>query len=282
MSQYVFSSVLAAISILPCSIGWAGGAGTVGTSVPAGQQVSLDQIDHAAWDALLRKYCDSQGFVNYQVWHKSKPDQQSLDNYLSHLSKANPSRPSTPAAKLAFWINAYNAVTIKGILREYPTTSIRNHTAKVFGYNIWDDLLLQVGDRTYSLNQMEHEVLRKTGEPRVHFAIVCASIGCPSLLNQAYSAENLEKQLVFNTKRFFANRDKFQYLADRSSIEVSPILKWFAEDFGTDQAAQLRTIAPYLPDQTAQALAASGQATVSYLSYDWDLNDQATQVAQEK
>jgi len=282
MSQYVFSFVLVAISILPCSIGWAGGAGTVGTSVSVGQQVSLDQIDHAAWDALLRKYCDSRGFVNYQAWFKSKPDQQSLDNYLSHLSRGNTTRPATSAAKFAFWINAYNAVTVKGILREYPTTSIRNHTAKVFGYNIWDDLLLQVGDQTYSLNQMEHEVLRKMGEPRVHFAIVCASIGCPPLLNQAYSAENLENQLVFNTKRFFADRDKFRYQVDRSIIEVSPILKWFAEDFGTDQTAQLRTIAPYLPDQAAQALAASGQARVSYLSYDWDLNDQATQVARGK
>jgi len=282
MRRYLKVFVYVAIFLLPCSTGWAGGAGTVGTSVPAGQQVSLDQISHAAWDGLLLKYCDSQGFVNYQAWHKSKTDQQSLNNYLSHLSKANPSRPSTPAAKLAFWINAYNAVTIKGILREYPTTSIRNHTAKLFGYNIWDDLLLQVGDQTYSLNQMEHEVLRKMGEPRVHFAIVCASIGCPPLLNQAYSAENIENQLTFNTKRFFADREKFRYQTNRNSIEVSPILKWFAEDFGTDQAAQLRTIAPYLPDQPAQKLAANGKATVSYLSYDWDLNDQATQVARGK
>ena len=187
-------AVFIAIS-LSSSIGRAGGAATLGVSVPAGQQLSFDQINHAPWDALLRKYCDAQGFVNYQAWQRSNQDQQALDNYLSQLSRAAANRPAAPAAKLAFWINAYNAVTIKGILREYPTTSIRNHTAKVFGYNIWDDLLLQVGNRTYSLNQMEHEVLRKMGEPRVHFAIVCASIGCPPLLNQAYTAGNLENQL---------------------------------------------------------------------------------------
>jgi len=279
MTRNLFVLAVFVTGLLSCSTGLAGGAGKLGISVPAGQQVSIDQINHAPWDALLRKYCDPQGFVNYQGWQRSKQDQQSLDSYLSQLSRANPSLRATPAAKLAFWINAYNAVTIKGILREYPTTSIRNHTAKVFGYNIWDDLLLQVGSRTYSLNQMEHEVLRKMGDPRVHFAIVCASIGCPPLLNQAYTAANIENQLTFNAKRFFADQGKFRYRADQRRIEISPILKWFAEDFGANQAVQLRTIAPYLPDQASQQLAASGQATVSYLSYNWDLNDQSTRVA---
>jgi len=274
MSRYFLMFAMLASGSLPCSIGWAEGAATVGISVPASQQVSLDQIDHAAWDILLGKYCDSRGHVNYQAWHQSKQDQQSLDHYLSHLSRGNPLRPAASAAKLAFWINAYNGVTIQGILREYPTTSIRNHTAKLFGYNIWDDLLLHVGDRTYSLNQMEHEVLRKMNEPRIHFAIVCASIGCPPLLAEAYSSENLENQLVSNTKRFFADREKFRYDVAGQRVEVSPILKWFAEDFGANRAAQLRTIAPYLPDQAAQTLASSGQATVSYLPYDWELNDQ--------
>lgn len=282
MSRFSLTITTALSALLLYSTSWAGGAATLGASVSAGQQVSIDQIKHVTWDGLLRKFCDAQGNVNYQAWQKSRQDQQILDTYLAHLSQANINQPATAAAKLAYWINAYNGVTVKGILREYPTTSIRNHTAKVFGYNIWDDLLLQVGSKSYSLNQIENEVLRKMGEPRIHFAIVCASIGCPPLLNQAYSAENIENQLVFNTKRFFANRDKFQYDAGRRSIHVSPILKWFAEDFGPNQAAQLRTVAPYLPDQAAQKLAAGGQASVSYLSYDWDLNDQATRKLQVK
>ena len=174
--------------------------------------------------------------------------------------------------QLAFWINAYNAVTIKGILREYPTSSIRNHTAKLFGYNIWYDLLLIVGDSKISLHDVEHEVLRKTGEPRIHFAIVCASHSCPRLLNEAYTVEMLEEQLTTNTQNFFANRDNFRY--SNGTFYLSSILKWFAEDFGSIQSAQLRSIAPYLPDRASQQAAASGSGRISYLSYDWSLNEQ--------
>lgn len=249
----------------------------VGQQVPAVQQVSIDQISHDQWDALLRTYCDPQGLVNYKAWKESRQERQKLEQYLQHLAHADPTRPASQEAKLAFWINAYNAVTIEGILREYPTTSIRNHTAKLFGYNIWDDLLLPVGDRTYSLNQIEHDVLRKMGDPRIHFAIVCASIGCPPLLDHAYTAEKLDDQLTANAKRFFADATKFRYDASKQKIEISPILDWFAEDFGANQAAQLRTIAPYLPDQPSQALAQNSRASVRYLDYDWSLNDQATQ-----
>ena len=115
------------------------------------------------------------------------------------------------------------------------------------------------------------------GDPRVHFAIVCASIGCPPLLNGAYLPQQLDNQLTANARRFFSDPKKFRHDASRRSIELSPIIKWFAEDFGADRAAQLRTIAPFLPDQSAQALAASGWASVSYLDYDWGLNDQTTQ-----
>ncbi|NOY40263.1 MAG: DUF547 domain-containing protein [Planctomycetes bacterium] len=260
---------------MQASIAWAGGAATLGKAVSANQQVSFEQVDHSSWDALLRKYCDSAGFVNYQAWQRSPQDQAMLDQYLAHLSQADPNKSSSRESQFAFWINAYNAVTIKGILREYPTTSIRNHTAKVFGYNIWDDLLLPVEGRTYSLNQMEHDVLRKMGDPRIHFAIVCASIGCPPLLNSAYTAEKIDSQLTFNSKRFFADRSKFSYDAAKRRIAISPILKWFAEDFGSDQATQMRRVAPLLPDRGAQTLASSGRVSVSYLDYDWGLNDQA-------
>jgi len=255
----------------------AGAKESVGQNWPAAKRVSIDRINHAGWDGLLRKYVDSQGMVNYSVWHQSRQDRLALDQYLKHLSQADLHQPASREAQLAYWINAYNALTIEGILRVYPTSSIRNHTAKVFGYNIWDDLLLTVGDRSFSLNQMEHKVLRKMGDPLVHFAIVCASIGCPPLLNQAYMAAQLDAQLTANASRFFANPQKFRYDVSRRQLEVSPILQWFAEDFGANQAAQMRTIAKFLPDQAAQSLAASGTASVRYLGYDWKLNDQATQ-----
>lgn len=253
---------------------WAGPKVTVGGITPAAEQVSIGRVDHSRWDTLLRKYCDLDGYVNYQAWHDSQADTLQLDQYLSHLSQANPQLAASQASKLAFWVNAYNAVTVKGILREYPTSSIRNHTAKLVGYNIWDDLLLPVGGKNYSLNQMEHEVLRKMGEPRIHFAIVCASIGCPPLLNQAFTPESLDAQLTHNAKRFFADPEKFA-ATSRGELKLSKILQWFPKDFGPDQAAQLRKIAPFLPTQEAQTLATSGRARISYLDYDWNLNDQA-------
>ena len=248
----------------------------VGANVPREQRIPVDQIDHAAWDALLRKYVDARGMVNYVAWKASSADVQALDGYLRQLWAASFSPQSAARVRLAFWINAYNAVTIKGILREYPTTSIRNHTARVFGYNIWKDLHLLVEGRPYSLEQIEHEVLRKMGEPRIHFAIVCASIGCPRLLDEAYVPQKLDQKLTVNARAFFADPTKFRYDDTRKSISMSPILKWFGEDFGNDEAEQMRRIAPYLPDAAAQRLAASGSARISFLDYDWDLNDQAT------
>ncbi len=248
----------------------------VGRNVPAAQRVPLERIDHAAWNALLKKYVDAQGIVNYAAWKASDADTKALDAYLSELSAASFSTETPPKAKLAFWINAYNATTVKGILREYPTTSIRNHTAKVFGYNIWKDLQITIADRTYSLEQIEHEVLRKMGEPRIHFAIVCASIGCPPLRSEAYTAEKLDGQLTDNGRKFFAQRSKFQFDTQKKTVGLSPILSWFAEDFGDTQAKQLQRIAAYLPGDEAQRLAESGAASVSYLDYDWNLNDQSS------
>lgn len=266
-------------TIVAADVCLAGTKVNVGQNVPTGQQVSMDQIDHQPWDGLLKRYVDSNGMVAYAQWKQSAPETQMLNDYLASLSSANPSAQASPAAQLAFWINAYNALTVYGILREYPTTSIRNHTAKVIGYNIWDDLLLNVGGKAYSLNQMEHEVLRKIGEPRIHFAIVCASIGCPRLLAEAYTAEQLDAQLTTNSQAFFANSANFQYIPNQRKFQLSSIMEWFGGDFGSDQTSQLSKIAPYLPTREAQDAAMAGSVTVSYLEYDWGLNDQAKATA---
>lgn len=248
----------------------------VGAHVPANQHVAMDAIDHTSWNTLLAKYVDGNGGVDYRTWKATAADQQALDAYIAHLSQASLSQPSSREAQLAYWINAYNAVTVKGILREYPTTSIRNHTAKLFGYNIWKDLQLIVDGKQFSLEQMEHEILRKMGEPRIHFAIVCASIGCPRLLNEAYVAARLDEQLSTNTRAFFADQTKFQYDPAKGTIAVSPIMSWFAQDFGATQGEQLRRVAAYLPDAASRQLAESGAARVSYLGYDWGLNDRVS------
>lgn len=243
----------------------------VGRDVAAADRVSLDEIDHSSWNSLLQKYVNKRGQVNYQGWKAASADVNSLNAYINHLSSANLKKAATKEGQLAFWINAYNAVTVKGILREYPTKSIRDHTAKLFGYNIWKNLKLKVSDNQVSLDSMEHKVLRKLSEPRIHFAIVCASISCPRLLNEAYTRDKLEDQLVVNTKNFFANSLNFQHVG--RSFKISSILSWFAADFGANQAAQLKTIAPYLPTESAREAAANNAVSVSYLTYDWGLNE---------
>ncbi len=236
--------------------------------------VPLDRVDHATWDRLLQKYVDRDGMVDYAAWKASESDLAALKQYLATLSAADANARTTKQGKLAFWINAYNALTVQGILDVYPTSSIRNHTAKLVGYNIWDDLLLPVGDNKYSLNQMEHEILRKLGEPRVHFAIVCASVGCPRLLNEAYTPERLKSQLTDNTGDFFARRRNFQVDPGGRKVRVSSILDWFGEDFGPTPQKGLAGLAQYMPDEASRRLVASQGFSVSYLNYDWSLNEQ--------
>lgn len=247
----------------------------VGRDWLASERVAIGDVSHQAWDELLRRYVDGEGFVDYTGWKQSTEDTRRLDDYLSALSQADDTREATALQRLAFWINAYNAVTVRGILREYPTTSIQNHVARVWGYNIWRDLKLIVGDRRYSLGEIEHSILRRMNEPRIHFAIVCASRGCPRLLNEAYSAERLEEQLSRNTLAFFADPTKCSVDESRNELQLSPILDWFAADFGASTPAVLQRIAPWLP-QPAQATAQAKDVRVKYLDYDWSLNDQAT------
>lgn len=259
------------IAFGPAQTVFAGKAVYVGQNTSG--QLSFDQIDHTAWDVLLKKYVDSDGYVDYTQWNSSQADRRSLAGYLATLSTANPSNQAGKDARLAFWINAYNAVTVEGILREYPTSSIRNHTAKVVGYNIWKDLQLLVAGRPYSLDAMEHKILRKEGDPRIHFAIVCASIGCPRLLNQAYTQTAIQQQLELNARDFFSRPQNFRYDQSNRAVQLSSILQWFGEDFGASQPAQLRTIARWVP-KNAQSAVQSGRLRVSFADYSWDLNDQ--------
>jgi len=263
-----------ALLALPPLISWAGPTVSLGRKVLEADRVAVGKIDHSEWNTLLTKYVDNKGNVDYAQWKLSAGDQKLLDSYIADLSGASFPADATRNQKLAFWINAYNAVTVKGILREYPTTSIRNHTAKLYGYNIWKDLKLVVGDRSYSLEAIEHEVLRKMGEPRIHFAIVCASIGCPQLLNEAYLPARIDEQMTRNATAFFADPAKFRADPQAGTVQVSPILSWFASDFGADDATRLKFIAPFVP-ASARALVASGRARLSYLDYDWGLNDRS-------
>jgi hypothetical protein len=250
----------------------------LGRQWPSNQQRSMDQVDHSPFDTLLKRYVDQDGYVNYGAWHNSAADRQALQQYLTSLSQASPTVQASREGQLAFWINAYNAVTLEGILQVYPTDSIRSHTSKLGGYNLWKDLPLLVGGQPYSLDAIEHQVLRKMGEPRVHFAIVCASIGCPRLLNEAYVRNRVSEQLAVNTRDFFARSQNLRVDSASHTLHLSSILDWFGSDFGAGQSEQLKALAAYLPAE-AQAIAASPQARVRFQEYNWSLNDQARKPA---
>lgn len=235
--------------------------------------VPLHEIDHSRWNVLLNRYVDADGMVNYRAWHANDDDTRLLDEYLEILSEGDRSR-STADGRLAFWINAYNAVTIRGILMEYPTSSIREHTAPVAGYNIWKHLQLFVGDQPHSLEGIEHGILRPTNDPRIHFAIVCASTGCPRLLNEAYFPDRVQSQLEENARDFFRRRQNFQFDSDTGRFYLSELFSWFGTDFGSDQASQLKTMAQWLPTENAMRAAESNAVQIHYLDYDWSLNEQ--------
>jgi hypothetical protein len=197
-----------------------------------------------------------------------------LRDYLKALGSVDLERPAPKPAELAFWINAYNALTLHGILQLYPTNSIRKHTLPVGGYNIWKDLFLQVDGKDYSLHQIEHGILRKLGEPRIHFAIVCASKGCPPLRREPYIAERLNAQLADNSRRFFARSTNFQADPASHTVSISSILHWYAADFGTDQIEQMAFVRPYLPSPEKLTWLSEEDLVVQYVDYDWSLNDQ--------
>lgn len=247
----------------------------IGRSTTRSERLVCGDISHEPFNDLLQRFVNTDGNVDYAAWKQSAEAQQQLNNYLSSLSRLDEIRPANRAERLAYWINAYNALTIQGILREYPTSSIQNHVSHTWGYNIWRDLRLIVGDKTYSLGEIEHKVLRPLNEPRVHFAIVCASRGCPRLLNEAYTPTELEEQLQSNTVAFFADPTKCGVDSAKNELHLSPILKWYSADFGTSTSAVLQRIANWLPAD-AQAVAKSNDVRVVYLDYDWSLNDRLT------
>lgn len=247
----------------------------VGQPCNRADRPSLEHVDHVMLDHLLRRYVNDDGLVAYSKLKQSAPDMKTLDDYLVVLGCVDLNKPASKAAKLAFWINAYNAVTIKGILREYPTTSIRNHTGGLLRYNIWKDLLLWVDGKSYSLDDIEHNILRKMDEPRIHFAVVCASKGCPQLWNRAYSAAGIDEELSANARRFFARSENFRADPTKGAVAISQLLKWYGTDFAPTPQGQLKVLRRYFPVPESHAWMDAGRATVSYLEYDWGLNDQA-------
>ena len=237
------------------------------------QAGSTDQIlenFNARWNRLLSEHVDVEGNVDYEGLVLKSDQIIDILNSLGML-KINSLKGNQ---KLAAHINFYNFLTIAGILHFYPLNSIRDKVSK-FGFNFWKDLHFQFFDTTLSLDQIEHEILRSMNEPRIHFAIVCASISCPKLLNKAYEAETLDAQLTLQSKHFFRQSKHIQWDHTRKSVRLSGIMYWFREDFGASDQNILNFIWPYLNDPLQRKIKDISEYEIgAALKYDWGLNEQ--------
>ncbi|WP_296383322.1 DUF547 domain-containing protein [Winogradskyella sp.] len=222
---------------------------------PPKQSSNYKELIHKRWNTILQKYVSNNGNVDYIG---IKNDRIEFDIYIDYLSDTFPDGTWSKNEKLAYWINAYNALTIDLILRNYPTKSIKDIK------DPWDQRLWKFGDKWYNLNDIEHKILRKMDEPRIHFAIVCASVSCPKLQNEAFTASNLEEQLTNATKEFLSDSSKNELSKNR--IKLSKIFKWFKKDFEKN-----RSLIDFL--NTYSEVLISNKAKKSFKDYNWDLNE---------
>ena len=210
---------------------------------------------HEVWNNLLQEYVDQDGNVNYSGF---KEAENRLDNYLDLLSQNPPSNSWKKNEKLAYYINLYNAATVKLIVDHYPVKSIRDIPGR------WKKRWISVGRITTSLNDIEHKILRKMDEPRIHFAINCASYSCPKLLNVAFTSQNMEQLLSKSTTDFVNDSTRNQF--EENSAKLSKIFRWYKSDF-TKNSSLIDYINTYLENPIAI------DARIEYLDYDWNLNE---------
>lgn len=233
------------------------------------QQTSFDH-SHAALTDVLRDEVKNER-VNYAAL-KRKP--AALDTYLDTLA-AVPEKVFKGWGKnerLAFLINLYNATTIKLVVDRYPVSSIKDIGG--FFSSPWKQKVVRAFGKTFTLDQVEHEMIRPNyGEPRAHFGLVCASIGCPPLRAEAFDAARLSDQLDDQGRVFFATKSKNRVDGKAGVLYLSSIFKWFKEDFTGKSGSVEKFVAPFFNDAD-KAVILSGKLSIEYTDYDWSLNKQ--------
>jgi len=255
----------------------------------------LAQFDHAhpAWDALVKKHVKlidggKSSQVRYAAFAK---DRAALGAYLAEVSKVSEAQfKSWPRAeRMAFLINAYNALTVELILGKYPDLKSIRDLGSIFFNSPWKKKFFTLFGRESFLDEIEHGMLRKPGaydEPRVHYAVNCASIGCPMLREEAFVAPRLDAQLEEQARRFLSDRSRNRFNPASGALEVSEIFNWFKEDWSsgyrgmgaagpvTSREQYFARYADLLADQPAhREIVAAGRAPIGHLDYDWSLND---------
>ena len=221
-------------------------------------------ISHSMYDALLKKCVSTTGKVNYQGFIKDKTQ---FAQYLQLLSNNPPQQNWSKDEQLAYWINAYNAFTIQLITQHYPLKSIKDIGSSIaipFVNTPWNIKFIRIGKETYDLNNIEHDILRrKFNEPRIHFAIVCASVSCPKLLNEAYEGARINTQLEAQAIAFINDPSRNKIAPNQA--QLSAIFSWFKGDF-TKQGNLISFINKYSKIKVNQ------NAKISSLDYNWNLN----------
>lgn len=221
-------------------------------------------ISHQPWQNFLDSYLVTSGdntLVKYS--DVSTRDKQQLDQYILSLAAIDP-RDYSLDEQYAYWVNLYNAITVQLIIDAYPIKSITK-LGGLFSFGPWDDEVIQVAGKPLSLNDIEHRILRPIwNEPRTHYAVNCASLGCPNLQSQAFTAENTE-QLLEKAAKEFINSDK-GVLVTGNSLQLSSIYDWFIADFGTPQQ-----LVDHINHYRSEPITSVKDADYEY---DWDLNKQ--------
>jgi len=261
--------------------------------VAASAALSPDaEFSYDPYADLLGKYVDERGLVDYQGL---KADRGALDAFAGSLARLSTREYGrwNESQRVAFWINAYNALTLVAILEHYPIKASfagsllfpKNSIRQIPG--VWDKLQFVVMGKPMTLDDIEHRTLRKEfDEPRIHVALVCAAMGCPPLLNEPFVGERLDAQLDGQARRFLNNRKRFRIDREQGRVYLSPIFKWFGKDFvksyGTDdkfsghseaQRAVLNFVSKYLSEEDRTYLS-TGKFSIGYLDYGWSLNEQ--------
>ncbi len=227
-------------------------------------KLSAFDHSHAAFTSVLEKHVDGKK-VDYASLKKS-PDK--LGAYLDSLAKVSQSefKGWSEKEEMAYLINLYNAGTLKLIIDNYPLKSIKDIGSP------WKRKVVKLFGSDRSLDYVEHDLLRKNySDPRIHFGVNCASIGCPPLRNEAFQASKLDKQLDEQAKKFLNDSSKNRVDANKGILYLSPIFDWFKGDFVKKSGSVEKFVAPYFNDSDRKAIE-SGKLKIKYTDYDWNLN----------
>lgn len=271
------------VLLLAGSIGLVGCSTDVAPSNSASAEVeivSAQGLDYKGYDELLRTYVDDQGWVNYADLQQARQPLDSFNDTLAVVDDAT-LRGWSEEEQIAFWINAYNSLTLKSIVDQTPLKpSIKDITG------VWRLRKHPINQQQKTLNEIEHDVLRVDfDEPRLHAAIVCAAISCPPLRNEAFTGEMLDAQLDEQVTQWLARPDGLEIDKEAGEVKVSKIFSWFGGDwipsYGVDsgftgskeEQAVLNFISQYVSEEDRAYLEA-GDYQVSYFDYDWTLNKQ--------